>query len=104
MGYWKEIKNSFLAAIDDSVKLYKETDSFTEATKKEMQLLQLRRDLFLEQRKLQEVLADLGEVAHEAYTEQGNIYRDDMHDIMHHVAEIEAQCKKLQNEIDNLTQ
>ncbi|MFC1669654.1 hypothetical protein ACFL20_04625 [Spirochaetota bacterium] len=103
MGYWEDIKENFTSSIDLALNGVKDgVGEMLDYAKDEVHVVKLKKDLFLKHRELHDTLADLGDKTKDAYNEKGNIYREDIGEIMHKVTLIETECKKLSHEIEHI--
>jgi hypothetical protein len=106
MGYWEEVKDIVYKGVNLAVDNIKEgANTAAEKSRLGVAYMQLKKDLFLEQRKLQGFLADLGDVTHDLYKENKDIYADEnIKDIMSKVIESEAACKEIEDKISKLSE
>lgn len=104
MGYWEEVRDVVLKGVDLAVEGVKESAAkAVEKGKDSVTYTQLKANLFLEQRKLQTVLADLGDRTRDIYREKKDLYADPViAEIMGRLAKVEDECKRLESEIQKL--
>jgi len=104
MGYWEEVRDVLKKGYDlafEEVKSGAETVIGT--GKKGITYAQYKKDLFFEHRKLQELLADLGDITHDLYKEKKDIYANEkVKDVMVKITEAEAKCQKIEKEMESL--
>jgi len=103
MGYWEEIRDVVLKGVDIAVEGVKEGAAKAVVKGKEgVTYTQLKASLFLEQRKLQATLADLGDLTRDIYREKKDFYNDPViAEVMDKLTKIENECKRLEKEIQN---
>ncbi len=101
MGYWKDVKGVVSKGIDIAVDGLKEgAEKAVEKGKEGVSYAQLKKDLFVEHRKLHDLLADLGDVTHDLYKEKKDVYADaTVKEIMEKVVKLEEDCKRIEKEI-----
>lgn len=106
MSYWEEVRDIVYKGVNMAVDNIKEgANTAAEKSRQGVTYLQLKKDLFFEQRKLQVFLADLGDITHNLYKENKDIYADEnIKDIMSKVIESEAACKEIENKISKLSE
>ena len=115
MGYWTEVKDVVLKGLDLAFANLKEGagiayDSLKGGAgaamakgKEGVTYAQLKKDLFLEHRKLHNLLADLGDCTGDLYKAKKDIYQDEkVQKIMEQVVETEKKCRKIEKEISAL--
>lgn len=104
MGYWKEVREVVLKGVDLAVEGIKEGAArAVEKGKDGVTYTQLKAALFLEQKKLQTTLADLGDITRDAYRDKKDFYSDPViAEVIDKLAAIEEECKRLEAEIDKL--
>lgn len=104
MGYWEEVRDVVLKGVDLAVEGVK--DSAAKAVEKGkggVAYTQLKASLFVEQRKLQTILADLGDHTRDIYREKKDIYADPViAEIMEKLTRTEDECKRLEAEVKKL--
>ncbi len=105
MSYWDEVKDIVYKGINMAVDNLKEgANTAAEKSKQGVTYVQLKKELFLEQRKLQAYLADLGNITHNIYKENKDIYADEKaKEIMEKIIEAETLCKDIEDKISNLS-
>lgn len=103
MSYWSEVKEVALKGVDLAIANLKEgAGQALEKGKEGVAYIQLKKDLFMEQRNLHNLLADLGDAVNELYKTKGDIYADSrIKDIAERVAAAEAKCKSIEEEMKN---
>ena len=70
MSYWNEVRDIVYKGINMAVDNLKEgANTAAEKSKQGVTYVQLKKDLFFEQRTLQAFLADLGDITHNIYKE-----------------------------------
>jgi len=115
MGYWTEVKDIVLKGLDLAMGNIKEGAGFAfenikegagtavEKGKEGVAYAQLKKDLFFEHRKLQSLLADLGDLTHDLYKAEKDIYKDEkVKNIMERVVQVEKECKRMRQDIRGL--
>ncbi|MDH5718378.1 MAG: hypothetical protein OEZ22_12190 [Spirochaetia bacterium] len=104
MGYWAEVKDVLRKGFDIAIEELKTgTETIMHKGKDGISYAQYKKDLFVEHRKLQNLLADLGDLTHDLYKEKKDIYSDEtVKDLMNQIIEIEKKCKKIEDEIADL--
>lgn len=106
MSYWDEVKDIVYKGVNMAVDNLKEgANTAAEKSKQGVSYVQLKKDLFFEQRKLQAYLADLGDITHNIYKENKDIYSDEKaKEIMAKVIEVETACKDIEDKISKLNE
>lgn len=104
MGYWEEVKDVVLKGVDLAVEGVKESAAkAVEKGKDGVTYTQLKANLFLEQRKLQTILADLGDRTRDIFREKKDLYSDSViTEIMEKLTVVEDECKRIESEIKKL--
>ncbi len=104
MAYWTEVKDIVLKGINMAVDGIKEgAETAAEKGKDGVSFVQLKKDLFLERRNLQDLLADLGEITHDLYKDKKDVYADSsMKNLMDKIVKIEEDCRSRKEKIKNL--
>lgn len=104
MGYWEEVREVVLKGVDLAVEGVKDgAAKAVEKGKDGVTYTQLKANLFVEQRKLQTILADLGDHTRDIYREKKDLYTDPViSDIMDKLTKTEDECKRLESEIKKL--
>jgi len=104
MSYWREVREVVLKGLDIAVDGIKEgAAKAIEMGKDGVAYSQLKTNLFFEHRKLQIVLADLGDHTRDLIKEKKDIYADKtISEIMSNIAVIEDECRRIQSEIRSL--
>ncbi|MFH0918969.1 MAG: hypothetical protein V1913_01290 [Fibrobacterota bacterium] len=115
MGYWTEVKDVVLKGMDLAAANIKEgagvaienikqgAGTAVEKGKEGVAYAQLKKNLFLQHRKLHTLLADLGDLTRDLYKDGKDIYKDDkLQKIMEQVVQMETECKRMEQEIDGL--
>lgn len=105
MSYWSEVKEVALKGIDLALENIKETTEFAiEKGKDSVTYVQLKKDLFLAQRELHNLLADLGDAINEIYKKKGDVYSDNrVKEITDRVALAEEKCRGIEKQISDIT-
>lgn len=106
MSYWDDVKDIVYKGINMAVDNIKEgANTAAERSKQGVAYVQLKKDLFFEQRKLQAFLADLGDITHNIYKENKDIYADEKaKEIMGKIIEVETICKDIEDKISKLNE
>ncbi len=101
MSYWSEVKEVALKGVDLALANLKETTELAiEKGKESVAYVQLKKDLFLAQRELQNLLAELGDVVNEIYKNRGDIYTDaKVKDAVDKISAAEAKCKDIEKRL-----
>jgi len=101
MGYWAEVREIALKGLDLAAQNIKEGAAIAvEKGKEGMAYVQLKKDLILAQRKLHNLLADLGDVVCDLYKEKKDVYADAVvKETMDKILASENECKKIEAEI-----
>jgi len=104
MSYWSEVKEVALKGIDLALANIKETTEIAlEKGKEGIVYVQLKKDLFVAQRELHNILADLGDAVNEIYKKKGDIYADvRVKELTGKVAASEEKCKGIEKQISGL--
>jgi len=104
MGYWEEVREVVLKGVDLAVEGVKEgAAKAVERGKDGVTYTQLKTNLFIEQRKLQTILADLGDRTRDIYREKKDLYTDNLIiEVMNKLTGVEDECKRLESEIKKL--
>lgn len=104
MGYWEEVRDVVLKGVDIAVEGVKDGAArAVEKGKDGVTYTQLKTNLFVEHRKLQTILADLGDHTRDLYREKKDIFSDPViTEIMEKLTKVEDECKRLESEIQNL--
>lgn len=105
MSYWSEVKEVALKGIDLAVANIKEgTEIAIEKGKDGVAYVQFRKDLFLAQRELHNLLADFGDITYELYKGGSSISSDDrVRDTAEKIAQAETKCRDIEKRIKDLT-
>lgn len=105
MSYWSEVKEVAMKGFDIAIANLKETTDFAiEKGKEGVAYVQLKKDLFLAQRELHNLLADLGDVVNEIYKVKGDIYSNDkVKESAEKIAAAEAKCKEIESKMNELS-
>ena len=106
MSYWDEVKDIVYKGVNMAVDNLKEgANTAAEKSRQGVAYVQLKKDLFFEQRKLQAFLADLGNITHNLYKENKDIYADDsIKEVMKNVIETENLCRDIESKISKLSE
>ncbi|HRX49643.1 MAG TPA: hypothetical protein P5120_19115 [Spirochaetota bacterium] len=104
MSYWSEVKELFLKGVDLALANFKDTaESAIGKGKDGVVYVQLKKDLFIAHRELQNYLSDLGDTVNEIYKSRGDIYSDEkVQGVIDKIASSEAKCKELEKKIKDL--
>lgn len=104
MGYWDEVRDVIKKGYDLALEEVRESaETVFDTGKKGISYAQYQKELFFEQRKLQELLADLGDQVYDLYKEKKDIYADEkVKELTEQVAEAEKKCRDLEKEIEKL--
>ena len=104
MGYWEEVRDVVLKGVDIAVEGVKDGAArAVEKGKDGVTYTQLKTNLFVEHRKLQTILADLGDHTRDLYREKKDIFSDPViTEIMEKLTKVEDECKRLESEIQKL--
>jgi hypothetical protein len=104
MGYWEEVREVVLKGVDLAVEGVKDgAAKAVEKGKDGVNYTQLKTNLFVEQRKLQTILADLGDRTRDIYREKKDLYSDPIiTEVMEKLLKVEDECKRLEAEIKKL--
>lgn len=104
MSYWSEVKEVALKGFDLALANLKETTELAiEKGKDSVAYVQLKKDLFLAQRELQNFLAELGDISNEIYKNNGDLYTDArVKDAVDKIAAAEAKCKDIEKKINEI--
>jgi len=101
MSYWTEVKDVALKGIDLAFANIKVgAEQAMELGKDGVVYIQLKKDLFMEQRNLHTLLADLGDAVNELYKINGDIYASSrVKDAVDKIAASEAKCRSIEEEM-----
>jgi hypothetical protein len=104
MGYWTEVREVALKGLDLAIEGVKDSAAKAmEKGKDGIAYTQLKTNLFVEHRKLQTILADLGDHTRDLYREKKDIYSDPVvTEIMEKLTKVEDECKRIESEIQKL--
>lgn len=104
MSYWSEVKDVFLKGVDLAVEGVKEgAAKAVEKGKDGVTYAQYKGNLFLEHKKLQTHLADLGDKTRDIYREKKDLFKDNaVVEIMGKINAVENECKRIEAEIAKL--
>lgn len=105
MSYWSEVKEVALKGVDLAIANIKGgAEQALEKGKDSVAYLQLKKDLFLEQRNLHNLLADLGDVTLELYKVKGDFYSSSkIKDIAERVTAVEEKCRSIEEDMKRLS-
>ena len=105
MSYWSEVKEVALKGFDLAIANLKETtDLAIEKGKEGVAYVQLKKDLFLAQRELHNLLADLGDVVNEIYKTKGDIYANErVKDAAEKISAAEAKCRDIESRMNDVS-
>lgn len=106
MGYWEEVRDVVFKGMNLAMDNLKEGANLAaEKSRQGVAYMQLKTDLFLEQRKLQSLLADLGDLTHDLYKEKKDIYADEnVKSKMDEIVEAENKCREIEEKISQVTE
>ena len=77
MGYWQEVSDVLKKGVDLAVDNLKESaETLSKKTKEGTIAAKVKTRLFLKQRELHDVMADLGDAVYDVYKEKKDIYAD----------------------------
>ena len=101
MGYWQEVGDVLKKGVDLAVDNLKESaDTITKKTKEGALIARVRTQVFIKQRELQDIMADLGDAVFDLYKEQKDIYSDaKIKGIVEKADKIINECKTLESEL-----
>lgn len=104
MSYWSEVKDMALKGVDLALANIRETaETAIEKGKEGVEYIQLKKDLFLAQRELHNLLADLGDIVNEIYKVKGDIYSESkVKDAAVKIAAAEAKCKGIESSMNEI--
>jgi len=104
MGYWEEVREAVLKGVDIAVEGVKDGAAKAVIKGKDgVAYTQLKANLFVEQRKLQTILADLGDRTRDIYREKKDLYTDPViAEVMEKLTKTEEVCRHLESEIKKL--
>lgn len=104
MSYWTEVKDVALKGIDLALANLKEgAEQAIEKGKDGVVYIQLKKDLFMAQRNLQVLLADLGDTVNELYKSKGDIYASaKVKETVEKIAASEAKCRSIEEEMKKI--
>lgn len=78
MGYWQEVSDVLKKGVDLAVDNLKESaETLSKKTKEGTIAAKVKTRLFLKQRELHDVMADLGDAVYDVYKENKDIYADE---------------------------
>ena len=101
MGYWIDMSDQVMRTMGVTMHSFMGGfDHLAGKIRNEFLYLRDRKDLYMRSRELRGVIACLGNEKDECYCERGPIYRRDIRDVMHRVALIKAECRRIQREMD----
>lgn len=108
MSYWTEVKDVFFKGVDLAAEGIKEgASTILNKSKDGMRFAQLKKDLFLEQRKLHNTLAEIGDAVCGIYRGKKDLYGDEeVKRLIETAGIIEGKCRFIEDEIKsiNITQ
>ncbi len=106
MGYWNEVRDMVVKGMNIAVDGIKEgAEVAAEKGKEGVTYVQIKKDLYVEHRKLLALLSDLGDKTNDLYQEKKDIYKDEyIKDLMEKVVAAEAKCKSLKEELEKVGQ
>ncbi|NLV66893.1 MAG: hypothetical protein GXY14_04375 [Spirochaetes bacterium] len=105
MSYWSEVRDVALKGIDIALSNFKTTaEQAIEKGKDGVAYLQLKKDLFMEQRNLQVLLADLGDITNELYKSRSDITGNErVKEIVEKIAFVEEKCRSIEAEMKKIS-
>ena len=105
MSYWNEVKDVVLKGVDLALANIKTgAEQALEAGKGSVSYLQLKKDLYVEQRNLHTLLADFGDIAQELYLAKGDFPGSNkVKEISEKVSAAEVKCKAIEENIKNIS-
>lgn len=105
MSYWSEVKDVALKGIDLALNNFKATaEQAIEKGKDGVAYLQLKKDLFMEQRNLQILLADLGDITNELFKSKGDIAGSArVKEVVDKIAAAEEKCRSIEAEMKKIS-
>jgi hypothetical protein len=105
MSYWSEVKEVALKGIDLAISNIKEgTEIAIEKGRDGVAYVQLKKDLFMAQRELHNLLADFGDAAYELYKTGKDISTDSsIKETAVKIAEAETKCRDIEKRIKDIT-
>ena len=105
MSYWAEVKDVFFKGVDLAAEGIKEgTSTIITKGKEGVRYAQLKKDLFLEQRKLHNILADIGDAVCVMYRERTDLNGDDeLRKLIETAGMIEGKCRSIEDEINSIS-
>lgn len=105
MSYWTEVKDVALKGIDLALNNFKVTaEQAIEKGKDGVAFVQLKKDLFVEQRNLHNLLADLGDITNELFKSKGDISGSaKVKEAVDKIAAAEEKCKSIEAEIKKIS-
>ena len=106
MSYWNEVKDVFLKGVDLAADGIKEGANLVfEKGKEGIQYSQLKKDLFMEHRKLNNVLTEIGDTTSVLYRERKDLYADmKLKELIDRLGTIENACKAIEGKIASIGQ
>jgi len=101
MSYWTEVKDVLLKGVDmAAVGIKSGAHTIVEKGKEGIHFAQLKKDLFLEHRKLHTRLADMGDAVLTLYREKKDISGDEqIKRFVDEITAIEAECRRIEGEM-----
>ena len=105
MSYWSEVKEVALKGIDLAISNIKEgTEIAIEKGKDGVAFVQLKKDLFMAQRELHNLLADFGDVVYDLYKAGSDINADNrVKETAGKIADAESKCRDIEKRIKDIT-
>lgn len=105
MSYWSEVKDVALKGIDLALNNFKVTaEQAIEKGKDGVVYVQLKKDLFVEQRNLHNLLADLGDITNELYKSRGDIAGSPrVKEAVDKITVVEEKCRSIEAEIKKIS-
>lgn len=104
MSYWSEVKEVALKGIDLAIQNIKEgTEVAIEKGKDGVAYIQMKKDLFMAQRELHNILADFGDKTYELFKTGGDISADPgVKEMAGKVALAETKCRDIEKRLGDL--
>ncbi|HOP62825.1 MAG TPA: hypothetical protein PK358_04230 [Spirochaetota bacterium] len=105
MSYWSEVKDVAMKGVDLAIANFKETaDHAIEKGKDGVSYVQLKKDLFVAQRELHNLLGDLGDLVVDIYKANGDIYADEkVKECVGKVTAAEGKCKDIESKMNDIS-
>lgn len=100
MGYWQEVSDVLKKGVDLAVSNLKESaETLSKKTKEGTLAAKVKTRLFLKQRELHDVMADLGDAVYDVYKEKKDLYADEkIQDMIAKADAIIEECRAISAE------